>query len=298
MAEKMANPENEPPRPGGWTRRTLIRRVLWGAGGGAGGLLAWAAGWEPFRPVLERVDVPLPNLPPALDGLRIAHLSDLHIQRGFPARRLRPVVGRVNALRPDLIALTGDYVYDGETKFEREARMRACADALAPLRARLGVFATFGNHDFPVPPADPPRGPWEAAGITPLLDESVTLTPGGVPLHIVGLRSALVRPTWPGFASPAGEMRLLLWHEPDRAEEAARAGADLMLSGHTHGGQVRLPLAGALVLPPMGRRYPAGLYKVGEMSLYVTRGIGMLPPLVRLNCPPEITLLTLRRRAG
>ena len=279
-----------------WTRRAWIRRAFWGAGG-AGGLLAYAAGWEPFRPVLEKVEVALPRLPPALDGLTIAHLSDLHVQPGFPAVRLRPIVDSVNALRPDLIALTGDYVNDSYRQ-ENGEHLRAGLEQLAGLRAPLGVFASFGNHDFPPPPADPPRRFWEAAGIIPLLDETITLRRGGARLYVTGLRSALVRPTWPGLylaRVPAEGVRLLLWHEPDRAEEAAQAGADLMLSGHTHGGQVRLPFAGPLVLPPQGRRYPAGLYEIGGMPLYVTRGIGMLPPLVRLNCPPEITLLTLRR---
>ncbi len=115
---------------------------------------------------------------------------------------------------------------------------------------------------------------------------------------MVGLRSSIKRPTAPGpvLARLHDEaFRLLLWHEPDRAGESALAGASLQLSGHTHGGQVVVPGVGPLVLPPQGRKYPAGLFRVGGMPLYVTRGIGMLPPRMRICCPPEITLLTLRR---
>ena len=283
-----------------WTRRAWLRRVLLGTGGSVGALVAYGAGVEPFRPVLERVNVPLPNLPPALEGFTIAHLSDLHVQHGFPAERLRPVVTLTNALRPDLVALTGDYINDQQAD-ESDTQMAACVRELSGLKARLGIFAVFGNHDFSEGRSsfpDPPRRLWDAAGITPLFDEAVPLRVGGVTLWVVGLRSSIKRPTAPESVLAYlhdQAFRLLLWHEPDRALESARAGASLQLSGHTHGGQVVVPGVGPLVLPPQGKKYPAGLFRVGGMPLYVTRGIGMLPPRIRFCCPPEVTLLTLRR---
>lgn len=283
------------------TRRALMGRAAWALGGGVGATTIYAAAGEPFQPRLTRVDVPLAGLPPGLDGLTIAQLSDLHVQPGFPARHLRPAIELANAQRPDLIALTGDYINDHAG--DKLEYMAACVGELTRLQARQSAFAVFGNHDFPdwrADPPDPPRALWEAAGITPLFDEAVPLFHGGATLWIAGLRSSLVRPTWPENILrrlPASDPCLLLWHEPDRAPESARAGATLQLSGHTHGGQIRLPGGGPLVLPPQGRRYPAGLFRVGAMALYVTRGVGMLPPLVRLNCPPEVTLLTLRRVA-
>jgi predicted MPP superfamily phosphohydrolase len=261
-----------------WTRRQWLWRLGGGLAGGAGAAAGYGAGWEPFRPVVERVEVALPGLPRALDGLRIVHLSDLHVQPAFPPERLRPVVRRVNELAPDLVALTGDYINDHAPG--RDDFMAACARELGALRRPpLGAWASFGNHDFPVPPADPPRDPWERAGITPLIDDASRLSVRGAPLWIVGLRSSLVRPTSPErVLNGLHGTRLLLWHEPDRAAESARAGAALQFSGHTHGGQVRLPFVGAPVLPPQGRLYPSGLFRVGPMALYVNRGVACSRP--------------------
>ena len=306
-----ANDETTPliARPAPVTRRELLRRSVrrtvrgtLGAGALAG---VYAAGVEPFRPVLTRADLPVVNLPPALDGFRIAHLSDFHVRGSeFPAARLRPAVDLANRERPDLIALTGDYVNNfGGDPVTRTVDMNDCARELGRLRARIGVFAIFGNHDFRSPPYDnPDRVPWLRAGITPLLDEAMTIPIGAAArLVLVGLRSSLVRPVVPELffpQVPRGDdvFRLLLWHEPDRANESARAGADAQLSGHTHGGQVVLPGVGPLVLPPEGKRYPSGMFRVGGMPLFVTRGVGMLPPRVRFCCPPEVALLTLRRQ--
>lgn len=302
-----ATPPTPPPTP--VTRRELLRRGAvrtLSSTLGAGALASvYAAGIEPFRPVLTRADLPVANLPPALDGFRIAHLSDFHVRGSvFPAARLRPAVDMANRERPDLIALTGDYVNDfAGDPATRTIDMNDAARELGRLRARFGVFAIFGNHDFMAPPGDnPDRVPWLRAGITPLLDEAMTIPIGaGARLVLVGLRSSLVRPVVPELffpQVPQGDdvFRLLLWHEPDRAEESARAGANAQLSGHTHGGQVVLPGVGPLVLPPQGKRYASGRFNVGGMPLFVTRGIGMLPPRVRFCCPPEIALLTLRRR--
>lgn len=285
-----------------WLQRVLRRGVL-GTGGAGLTTLLYAGRVEPFHPRLERADLPVPYLPAALDGLRIAHLSDFHVRgTAFAAERLRPAVDLANRERPDLIALTGDYVnnFAGDPA-TRGPDMTNCARELGRLRGRLGVFAVFGNHDFQAPPRDnPDRAPWLRAGITPLLDETHVLPINGARLVLVGLRSSLVRPVVPEqffVTVPRGDdtCRLLLWHEPDRADESARAGASLQLSGHTHGGQVVLPGWGPLALPPQGKKYPAGLFRVEGMPLYVTRGVGMLPPRVRFCCPPEVSLLTLRR---
>jgi hypothetical protein len=205
------------------TRRALIRRAAGGAALlGGGGTAAYAAGVAPFRPVLERVEVAIPALPAAFDGFRIAHLSDLHLQPAFGGERLRPALALANQARPDLIALTGDYI----SRHVRPLRLAAdppadpnaylrddfdpdaypcapnpyltrCAAELSVLRAPCGVFAAFGNHDFPPPPGDPPRVLWHEAGITPLLNQAVPVHRGGEAIWIVGLRSALLRQVWP-----------------------------------------------------------------------------------------------------
>ncbi len=151
-----------------------------------------------------------------------------------------------------------------------------------------------------MPPLDPPHALWASAGIVPLLDSAAQLQSEKALLWLVGLRSAISRPTNPqtvlGTLTNKGTApRLLLWHEPDRASLAAEAEASLMLSGHTHGGQLVVPGVGPLRLPREGRRYPAGLVYVEGMPLYTTRGVGVLPPRMRINCPPEVTVLTLKR---
>jgi len=176
--------------------------------------------------------------------------------------------------------------------------MRACAAALAPLTAIAPVYAIFGNHDYPPPPLDPSSLPWQTARIHTLSDEIVPLRRDDDTLYLIGLRSFIQRPVTPADIlnrTPSGSVRIVLWHEPDRAEECALAGAALQLSGHTHGGQVVIPLVGPPLLPAGGRKYPSGLFHVSGMPLYVTRGVGLLSPRVRFNCPPEVTEITLRR---
>lgn len=260
---------------------------------------AYAAAWEPYHPRVERVDIAIKNLPPAFDGFRIVQLSDLHIQPAFPASRLAPALTLVKNEKPDLMVLTGDYVWDQAD--HPGNYMKACAEACRSLTdwARHGVFAIFGNHDYPEPPDEPPVHFWHDAGIQTLQDAVVPLTQNGDTIYLAGLRSFIARPVSPADVlaqTPDDSVRIVLWHEPDRAEECARLGASLQLSGHTHGGQIRLPFVGPPLLPHGGRLYPMGLYEVAGMPLYVTRGVGMLMPWMRFCCPPEVTVLTLRQR--
>jgi uncharacterized protein len=275
-----------------WTRRALAHGL--GALGG-GALLALT---EPYRPVLTETLVVLPELPPAFDGVRVLHLSDLHVQKAFPLEALAPALKLAESARADLLVLTGDYCWDREPSNART--LAQCAAALESLARScpLGAFCVFGNHDFPLPPADPERGPWESAGIRPLLDQAVEVRRGNDSLQVVGLRSALVRPVSPMSVlaqAPAEAFKLALWHEPDRAAEVAQAGASLLLCGHTHGGQLVLPGIGPLRLPALGQKFPGGLHRLGNMPLFVTRGLGVLPPRLRFCCPPEVSVLVLRR---
>lgn len=280
------------------TRRDLLRRLLTRGGvTAAGGLFAYSALFEPNRPVLERLLVPVHNWPEAFDGLRVAFLSDLHVQPGFGSDRLAPALDLLRAERPDLILLGGDYC--NEIIPDREEWLERCANALKGLTAPCGVFAIFGNHDFPVPPFDPPRRPWTDAGIMPLLDDTFELHRRGQRIFLVGLRSSLQCPyrgTEVIGKLPAGATKVVLLHEPAYVPEHGAAGASLMLSGHTHGGQIVLPGVGPLVLPARSNGYRSGLYyrESAAMPLYVSRGVGLLPPMLRFDCPPEVTLLTLR----
>lgn len=195
-----------------------------------------------------------------------------------------------NALRPDLVVLLGDYV---------DSTVEAIHDltpALSSLDARLGVFGILGNHDH-WKGARIVQEAMERAGISILKNSGITLAYGGAELFLAGLDSA-----WAGHPDLSatlarrreGVPTVLLAHEPDFADTAAADGrVALQLSGHSHGGQVRFPLIGALRLPSWGRRYDHGQYRVRDMALYTNRGIGMVGVPVRFNCPPEITEVTL-----
>ena len=277
------------------SKRCLLKRV--GSVALLSGVspLLWAAFVEPFRPIVERVSVRLRDLPPAFDGLRVALLSDIHLQTGFDTDQLAPALAHLEREQPDLVLLLGDYV-DGRLA-NKVSYIARCAEAFASVRAPLGTFAIFGNHDYPEPPADPDSGPWRAAHIRPLHGEAVELWRGSDRLFLVGLRSLLSRPAYPKeimHPLPPDACRIVLWHEGDWAPQTAALGASLQVSGHTHGGQVRMPFFGPPFLPRAGRLFISGLYRVGEMPLYVTRGVGLLAPRVRFNCPPEVTILTLR----
>lgn len=269
-------------------------------GGGTAALAAYGK-YEAHHPVVESVTISLPTLPLAFDGLRAVVLGDLHVCPSFPAANLAPALALAASAKPDLLLLVGDYVCDREGDYS--ADMAACVRALEPLAksARLGAFAAFGNHDFPPAPFDPSHELWLDAGMTPLLDAGARVRSEKAALWLVGLRSAISRPSLASVVLGAKALqdapRIVLWHEPDRAALVAQAGAALMLSGHTHGGQLVLPGVGPLRLPQEGKRYPAGLAYVEGMPLYTTRGVGVLPPRIRLNCPPEVTVLTLRRSA-
>lgn len=252
---------------------------------GAGGL-AYATMLEPRRPVLERVTLRLPSLPPALDGLRIGQLSDFHLGLPFTSDNTRWAVRQLMAERPDIIMLTGDFV-----SFRRA--IPALPDLFRPLRAPLGVYAVPGNHDY-WEGIDDIRARLEPLGITFLINANRRLCWRGNEWWLTGIDD-----TWYGSADleaaldgvPTDAFTVLLSHAPDVADAAAPRGIAVQLSGHTHGGHMQLPILGKFCVPLHGLRYISGLERVGPMHLYVSRGIGGMP--LRLNCHPEATLLTL-----
>jgi hypothetical protein len=284
------------------SRQVSRRHVLrWMAGIGlammatGAGSVGYAIGLEPDWLAVERVTVRVPDLPPALEGLKIAHLSDLHWGAYTGQKEISAAVQKANALSPNLIVLTGDYVL-WSAKYAAP-----CARELAALRAPLGVFAVPGNHDHWTG-IDEVTAQLGAAGVTMLRNSAHWLGAAGMPLWLVGIDSVSERQHDLNAAFrivPPGEPILLMVHEPDLADEIARLPhwVLLQLSGHSHGGQVNLPLVGRLVLPELARKYPAGLQSVPGSALwvYTSRGIGLINPTVRFNCRPEVALLTLTR---
>lgn len=257
--------------------------------------------WEAHEPVLERLDIRLRRLPAAFDGFTIAQLTDIHYDEYLHESYFHRAVARVNALNPDLIALTGDYVTTPFLKRHRVPTAQRiappCARALSPLRAKNGVLAVLGNHDHYCSPtivADALR----SQNIPVLINEARPMERSGQRIWICGVDSWFgkhYRPHVVLSSVPRDECKIVLLHEPDCADDVSKLGGDFMMAGHSHGGQVRVPLLGAPVLPGKAHKYPIGRYTVNGMQLYTNRGVGVIHLPVRFHCPPEITLYTLRR---
>jgi predicted MPP superfamily phosphohydrolase len=246
---------------------------------------------EPHRLRAEYLTLTFPGLPAGLDGLRLAQLSDLHRSLAVSQAEIERAVALTNALEPELVLLTGDYVTLGRRYAE------PCAAALSALQAPLGRYAVLGNHDHWVSPKHV-GGALQDAGITVLRNRVAPVRRGSDDLWIVGVDDAAVNLADLALALtgvPPAAFKIALLHEPDVADRMAHHPVQLQLSGHSHGGQVRLPGIGAVHLPPLGRKYPMGLRRVGPLLLYTSRGVGRVQPAVRFNCPPEVTLITLRR---
>ena len=243
-------------------------------------------------PVIERIALPIADLPAGLRGLTIAHLSDFHVSPHVHPDSVRRAVRMTMAQKPDLIALTGDYIH----RHENEAM--PCAQALSLLHAPLGVHAVLGNHDCLRQRDRVVSAELQRVGLAPLRNASRRLSHNGEAFYVVGVDD--VRFRYADLARalhgvPHDAFKIMLVHEPDFADFAQRKQIALQLSGHSHGGQVRLPGLGALLLPSYGRKYPIGLRRMPDgMWLYTTRGVGVGLPPIRYNCPAEITLLTLQ----
>lgn len=240
---------------------------------------------------IKRVTVPLPGLPAGLTDFRIVQVTDIHVGPTIKQRYLQAIVDRVNALQPDVVAITGDLV-DGSV-----AELRAHVAPLAQLQARHGVFFVTGNHEY----YSGVHG-WvhelQRLGIRVLHNEHVVLEHGGARLVLAGVTDFTGHYFDPAHRSdpaaavagaPAGAPRVLLAHQPRSATEAARAGFDLQLSGHTHGGQF-LPWS---FFVPLQQPFTAGLHQLGRLTIYVSRGTGYWGPPKRLGAPSEIAELIL-----
>lgn len=260
----------------------------------AGGGYYYASRVEPEMISIEYARLKIPRLHPAFDGYRIAHLSDIHMDhRHMTGERLSGIAALVNAQNPHFVAITGDYVTRGDPR----PYTASLVEGLRALRAPDGVAGVLGNHDYWAD-ARGVRTIVEASGVRELANDVMTIRRGDAGLHIAGVddvwenRHRLDRVL---DRLPDDGAAVLLAHEPDFADESAATGRfGLQLSGHSHGGQCVAPGGFMPMLPELGRKYPSGLYHVGEMWQYTNRGLGMVwAPQVRFNCRPEITIITL-----
>ena len=232
-----------------------------------------------------------------MNGFTVALLSDIHYDPYFSAHPLHAAIPRVNSLHPDLIVLTGDFVTLPLVGDDRKAAFAAepCARLLRQLTAPYGLWAVLGNHDEGTDHKHVTHA-LQAENIQVLANQSQAIERDGARIWLAGVNDVLSRTadlpkTLRGV--PSGESVILLAHEPDFADEVANFPVDLQLSGHSHGGQVRIPFLPPLYLPNLAKKYVWGTYRLGPLTLYTTAGLGTIGVPVRLNCPPEITLLTL-----
>ena len=271
--------------------------------GRTAGRLRHAIYVEPTWLEVNRLRVPVPGLPAHSAGLRIAHLSDFHFSRKIPDSYIERVVRRTNRLEPDVVALTGDFVQSGYRYVRGMGRL------LAQLRAPLGVYAVLGNHDYSIRLqgvqrhrrlAGAVRDALESHGIHVLQNQWRHLVAGRGGVAVVGLDEL-----WAGRCDadaamawvPDDAVRIVLAHNPLSLERLNGHSCELMLSGHTHGGQVHLPGLGRLFLSRRMRRYAAGIHRSGTTWLYVNKGIGF-HHRIRYNVRPEIALVELVRAAA
>ncbi len=248
-----------------------------------------------FRPEdidVHKFEIHLPRLHPAFDGFRLLHISDIHMGTWMNPARLSGIVQMINDLQADLVAITGDFV-----SYTIDGPIQSMLGPLKSICSREGNFAVLGNHDMWTDP-EAVRAMLASSGIRELRNQAVTLDRDGGCLHICGVDNV-----YTGHADlvpvleslPPEGAAVLLAHEPDFADQAAASGRfDLQLSGHSHGGQLNLPLIGPPFLPHLAKKYPRGHYRVRDMQLYTSRGLGTTALQIRYRCPPEIAILRLQ----
>jgi len=282
------------------SRRTFLKKSSWMLGA----MLAVPSGFaysrylEPRLIRIMRKTLVFPNLPASYEGLRIVHFSDIHLDFHYGLERLEGLAARLQELQPDLLCFTGD-LYDTSVSTSGEE----CSRLLGMLEAPLGKWAVLGNHDYTTG-AKKVASILEQGGFRVMDNAWDHIERGGQLMRIAGIDDALRgNHDLDAALLPGGgeSFTILLAHEPDIADEAIRYNVDLQLSGHSHGGQVRLPYFGALFTPELARKYPDGLYELEsgdkKLMLYTNRGIGVSTYPVRFWCRPEITVLTLTRSA-
>jgi uncharacterized protein len=277
---------------------TRRRFIFSAAAAGAVAIAGDSVLLEPNRPHIVRRDFSLTRWPERLNGFTIALLSDFHYDPCFSVHPLHAAIPLVSGLRPDLIVLTGDFVSVPAIGDNAKAALAAepCAQVLRQMSAPHGLWAILGNHDCETDPEQVTRA-LRAEGIHVLNNQSEAIERDGARFWLGGVDDVISGT--PDLAEtlrsiPGSEAVILLAHEPDFADEASKFAIDLQLSGHSHGGQIRIPLIPPLYLPELAKKYVMGTYQVGPLPLYTNAGLGTIGLPVRLNCPPEITLITLR----
>ncbi|HKA17166.1 MAG TPA: metallophosphoesterase [Blastocatellia bacterium] len=278
------------------SRRRFLRTALTAVSAMPFAVSAYGAVAARTRNVIEKVIVPIPDLPSQLEGLTIVQLSDIHAGMFMKESEMAEYVRIANSLKPDLIALTGDFVATHSDQVAPFMR------AMSPLQARYGVFGCLGNHDMFTRSEEALARGFANAGFKLLRNNNEIIEIDGAVLNVIGVDYFATRST---AATLDGVLKrislegttILLQHAPQLFPQAANVGIDLTLSGHTHGGQIALTIGEMIITPAaLSTMFLAGLFKIGDSHLYVNRGLGTTGPPIRINAPPEITHVTLKAR--
>jgi predicted MPP superfamily phosphohydrolase len=273
---------------GRWAKAAGSLGVIAGSGLALAGYARYV---EPRWIKLERIALGLPIGADALAGMKIGFVTDLHSGPFTSLKTIARGLAMIEAERPDLVLLGGDFHSESPRYVAGVAELLGSFASQIP----LGCVGVMGNHDYAVSGGQMVDA-LAAVGVRTLCNDAAEVQYHGAALWIAGIDDTLLGEpdALSAFAQvPDGAPVLSLWHEPLHAEQAAALGAFAQLSGHTHGGQIRLPLIGALAVPKHGHRYIAGFSSIDEMPVYTSRGLGMYRPPLRLNCRPEVTLITL-----
>ena len=294
----------KPQYPHSKSKRTVSRRdflrllkimgleaILLAIGGGI-----YMREYEPSWVEVNKVTLRLPRLSRSFSGLRMIQISDLHFGGWMTSEHLIDIVQMIVDQSPDFVTITGDFIMGYNRVPNILEKIDEMASILKPISEQALTFGILGNHDYWVN-RDALLNTLQSAGIRNLNNAVYSLERNGEMLHFAGVDDILHhqdRMDQILMQLPDIGCAILLAHEPDYADVSAATGRfDLQLSGHSHGGQVVLPIIGPPFLPNLAQKYPSGLYRVGEMYQYTNRGVGMGLPYVRFNCRPEITVFTL-----
>nr|WP_263328195.1 metallophosphoesterase [Neobacillus sp. Marseille-Q6967] len=252
---------------------------------------------EPSLLEISRIDMKHSLLPKSFDGIKIIQFSDTHLGFHYTDKQFEKLVNKINLLHPDMILFTGDLL-DEPNKY---TKIHQIVPMLQQLQAPLGKYCIFGNHDHGGYGSDIYRNMMETANFTVLLNASSQIQlHDGSSIYLIGIDDRMLGKPDLEIAQkgvPDTAFKILLSHAPDVADDALQYSIQWQLSGHSHGGQVKIPFIGALVIPPFAQKYPEGLYTLGDsepLLLYVNRGIGTTRLPFRFMSKPEITMFTLK----
>lgn len=278
------------------TRRQFLKHFFWTAACSlfaSSGLYIYSRYIEPGRLEIKKINVSHPKIPKGFDGLKIVQFSDTHLNNDFTIANLERIVNQINRLNPDIIVFTGDLIDEPNSY----PAVHQIAPILKRLRADFGKFAIYGNHDHGGYGTDVYRNILQNAEFHLLQNEKKEIQLiDGSKLIVAGLDDVMLGR--PDFHQTMGNIdknyfTILLAHEPDTVLQAKNYNVDLQLSGHSHGGQVKIPFIGPLYTPPYAKSFSEGFYTVDHTKLYVNRGLGTTRLPFRFLAVPEITLFTL-----